>query len=148
MYWVLLGDGFFLKRFKIEVESEISSGVIKILGRKNPNSFYKKAKALFYISGMDGLPNVLLEALLFKLPIIMDKYCPAVEFFNNGSVRITNFNDKFCLQDTIRLIIQDYSQFKKMSEKAYLDYRDRFSVRNVSRQLEGALSAVIKLPYE
>ena len=91
--WIILGEGFFFEEFKREIQGEIDSGVVKMPGRVDPLEYYKEAKALFYISGTDGLPNVLLEAFLCELPVVIDEDCPAVQFELVGRRAIVDFGN-------------------------------------------------------
>lgn len=141
--WVILGDGFFLNRFKEQLENKINFDAVKLLGRKNTSSFYKKALAMFYISGMDGLPNVLLESFYYKLPVIIDVQCPAAEFVQqNYTGIVADFNDVEYLRRLI-MSLKEHSLSRGISERAHEYVIKEFSVENVSKQLEKALSSVV-----
>ena len=43
---------------------------VKILNFRNPKKYYKIAKLFVLTSFFEGLPNVLLEAMNYKLPIV------------------------------------------------------------------------------
>ncbi len=137
--WVILGDGLFMDRFKGELKKKISSNVVKLLGLKNPYSYYRKALAMFYISGTDGLPNVLLESFYYKLPVIIDAQCPAAEFIQqNKNGIIADFNDLQYVKTLIRNLKED-DNLRTISETAHKYVVEQFSVENVSKQLEKAL---------
>lgn len=137
--WVILGDGLFMDKFRMELTEEKAFDAVRLPGWKNPYSFYKKALAMFYISGMDGLPNVLLESFYYKLPVIIDAECPAAEFVqqNNNGI-IVDFTDLKYVRNLIRSLNED-NHFRTISETAHEYVVKQFSVENVSKQLEKAL---------
>jgi glycosyltransferase involved in cell wall biosynthesis len=142
--WIILGDGFFYDSFKQALNDEVDWGTVKLLGRQNPYPFYKSAKALFYISGMDALPNVLLESFLYKLPVVINRDCPAVEFVLNNNGFVINFDDLQAVRDMIRHLKEDREAVSKVAEKAHNYVTKQFSVENVSGQLENALHLALR----
>ncbi len=139
--WIILGDGFFFEKFKQSVRESIDSESIRFMGRQNPNWFYSKARALVYISGMDGLPNVLLEASYFKLPTVINKECDSVEFIVNGyNGIIADFDDRSQVRDILHKIVNDNEYRNAMSDNSYSYLQEHFSVRQVSSQLEKAIN--------
>jgi glycosyltransferase involved in cell wall biosynthesis len=142
--WLILGDGFFFEKFKQSIMESISMESVLLLGRQNPYSFYKKAMALFYISGMDGLPNVLLEASHSRLPIIMNKECDSVEFVVNGyNGIIADFNDRSQITEIINKINTDQEFRNTIGDNAYSYLQANFSLKHVSSQLEEAINSTL-----
>ncbi len=139
--WLILGDGFFFERFKQSIKESIDSGSVRLMGWQNPNSFYKNAKALIYISGMDGLPNVLLEASHFRLPIVINKECDSVEFIVNGyNGIIADFDDCNTIREVLDRIVNDDEYRNTMSNNSYSYLQKHFSIKQVSSQLEKAIN--------
>lgn len=137
--WVILGDGLFMDKFRMGLTEEKGFDAVRLPGWKNPYSFYKKVLAMFYISGTDGLPNVLLESFYYKLPVIIDAECPAAEFVqqNNNGI-IVDFTDLQYVRTLIKSLKED-NHFRTISETAHEYVVEQFSVENVSKQLEKAL---------
>ena len=139
--WIILGDGLFFKKF---VQTYKSHENVKFMGRQNPYPFYKQAKALFYISGMDGLPNVLLEAFYYNVPVIIDKNCPAIEFVRNKeNGLIIDFKDVQHVEYLLQQLERDSKFFKVITENAFNYVSQKFSIENVSAQLEKAIEQII-----
>ena len=58
---------------------------VKILNFRNPKKYYKIAKLFVLTSFFEGLPNVLLEAMNYKLPIVSSNCLSGPnEILNNG----------------------------------------------------------------
>ncbi len=140
MKWIILGDGFFLDKFKQSVCESAGSESVVFTGRRNPTPYYKNAKALLYISGMDGLPNVLLEAWYFRLPVIINKECDSVEFVVDGyNGVVADFGDPAATRDILGEIIRNDELRNTLGGNSYLYLQEHFSVRRVSSQLENAI---------
>ena len=140
--WVILGDGYFFNKF-IQIYNKHKN--VKFLGRQNPYPFYKKAKALFYISGMDGLPNVLLEASLFKLPIVIDKNSPAAEFIKNGyNGLVVNCGNIEKVENVIRDLISSHKLREKLGITAFNHVKKNFSVEKISSDFEKILYKILE----
>lgn len=137
--WLILGDGFFLDKCK-DLSRRYQDHV-KFLGRRNAYIYYKGPVIyMLYISGMDGLPNVLLEASINKLPIIVDRESPAAEFIKDGyNGIVADLNDEGCLLNTMERLVKDEAYRRKLGENANAYVHKNFSLERVSIELEEAL---------
>jgi glycosyltransferase involved in cell wall biosynthesis len=140
LVWVILGDGFFLKRFSSSIREQIDQGTVQLLGSRNPAPFYREAKALFYISGMDGLPNVILEASMQYLPVFMNDDCPAIEFVKHGvNGIVVNFRDPSQVAGALDVVQKDEIEMRRLAASAYTYVTQTFSLSKVSADLLTAL---------
>lgn len=142
--WLILGDGIYFKRFKKEAEEELRAGNVQLLGWRDPYSYYAKAGALLYISGLDGLPNVILEAFSQELPVLMNNDCPASEFISdriNGMlVDIGNPED---IEQALAVVLEDKQLRQRIIENAYSNALSDFSVHAISEQLRETLVKIV-----
>ena len=68
--WII-GEGELKKKLELLIENLKLKDKVKLLGRQNnPYKFLNKADCFVFASNHEGFPNVLLEALACKLPII------------------------------------------------------------------------------
>lgn len=140
--WNILGDGVFLEKFKKEINAD-GLEVVRILGHKDPKPYYKNAAALFYISGLDGLPNVLIEASYCRVPIIMNSGCPAAEFIIDGyNGLIVDFDDSARVEAVLQRLSTDSRYRTELCDNAYKYAEENFSVERVSASLDLALNGV------
>jgi glycosyltransferase involved in cell wall biosynthesis len=144
LQWVILGDGLFLEEFRGMIQQSSKVGGISLQGKKKPYQYYSEAGALFYISGMDGLPNVLLEAAQFKLPIIMNHDCPAAEFIQHGvNGYLLDLSDQKQVAEVVDSIGSHSQRLNELARNAYRDLQEKYSVKKISRDLELALRNVL-----
>ena len=142
--WLILGDGLFFEKFKNHLQEEIHLDWVKPLGHQNPFPYYQKAKALFYFSGMDALPNVILEAFMMKLLVVMNKDCPASEFLQYHNGFLIDTTDPHEIEALLFDIKQGGSKLHEITENAYTYLQQNFSIAAVSGQLEKALRSTIR----
>ncbi|MGL5459100.1 MAG: glycosyltransferase, partial [Cetobacterium sp.] len=72
----IVGDGPYKKELEEKVKKLNLESKIKFLGsKKNPYPILKKSKGLILSSRYEGLPNVILEALVLKKSIVASD-CP------------------------------------------------------------------------
>ncbi|WP_308584383.1 glycosyltransferase [uncultured Leuconostoc sp.] len=68
---LLVGDGPELNKLKLLVHNlKLSNNVVFTGNVKNPYNYILNAQALFLISKVEGFPNVLVEAITLKTPVV------------------------------------------------------------------------------
>jgi glycosyltransferase involved in cell wall biosynthesis len=142
--WIILGDGFFWKRFKGRIGNDLQAECVHLPGKCATSGFYQKALALVYISGMDGLPNVFLEASAARLPIIMNRDSPAHEFIEDGVNGI--LFEKMDIDGLVKIIKSldaDDAFRRKLGTNAYEYVREHYSVEKISADLFHALQDML-----
>ncbi|MDM8536268.1 glycosyltransferase family 4 protein [Desulfobacterales bacterium HSG17] len=141
--WIILGEGTFLEKCKNI--SKPYRKYVRFLGYQPTKPYYNgSAVCMLYISGLDGLPNVLLESFYYKLPVIINQNCPAVEFISDGyNGIIVNSDDSESICSTLEKLFNNDSYRKFLSDNAYQYLYDNFSLSVVSSELENALKKCI-----
>ena len=143
MTWYILGDGYFFQRFKNRLDNCNNKGNIKLEGHRDPSPYLMGGMANFYISGMDGLPNVLIESYNYGIPVVMNHDCPAVEFIKGGKTgKIIDFSDAHIVEETIKSLINDYSEWEKIGSSGREFAQREFSIEKVSTDLYNALKSI------
>ena len=142
--WLILGEGMFRDRFQKGMIPGAKERV-QVLGYRDPRVFYKAAKGLFHISGMDGLPNVILEASRSKVPIVMNAGCPAAEFIIDGVTGVLlDISDERMVADVMTRLAINHGYGQALGEAAFKSVTERFSVERVSEQLLVALESLVR----
>ena len=135
----IAGDGYYKKSFLAEntylkdFRNVDFIGFIPDLWKQ-----YSKADALLYLSYQDGLPNVILEAGIFRLPIFINKNCPAVEFVIKGINGIPlelDGKDLF----TMRQILHDRNRLLEMGKTSQRHIKQNFNQNIIAAQYRYAL---------
>ncbi len=96
---------------------------------------YSKSIAMIYLSRMDALPNTFLEAGLYRLPIIVNSDCPAIEFV------LDEFNGLHLdLRDPEQMdrIMKEFMSFRhnELGENNYHYVTKNFSPKVLAKRLE------------
>lgn len=137
----ILGDG----RHKTQLETlvkelKLENKVIFLGFRKNPYCWMKNANLFVHSSKFEGLPTVLIEALILEVPIIATD-CPTGprEILENGKdgilVKIGDYNK---MSESINYILKNEEIKKQFLENSKKSVR-RFDGRIVIKQLEELL---------
>ena len=102
---------------------------------------YSKSTIFILSSRFEGTPNVLLEAISFKVPcIISDNVKSAFEFLEHNKSCIKFKNENIMeLSNSITLLSRENLIRKKISEKAYKILRKNFSSKKVFKVWEKVL---------
>jgi glycosyltransferase involved in cell wall biosynthesis len=141
--WLVIGDGMFFNSFKKKIKAEGLEGAVELVGRTPAIPYYRRARALLHFSGMDGMPNVILESWRAGVPLIMNGDCPAAEFVRNDeNGMLVGLDD---LQDTKRIVdrtIKDHIIRKRLTKGGRDALDNRFSTENVAAQLLSALQGM------
>lgn len=137
--WLIIGDGFHLEECRAKAEG--FKDRIRLIGRQDAAGYYKgPAQCLLHISGMDGLPNVLLEAWANRVPVVMNADCPAAEFIEDGKDGLlADAGDPVGIGRVIEGLAHDEARRGALAEEGYTHVKDAFSIDKVSADLKGAL---------
>ena len=82
---IIIGSGSQKKLILQKISTLKLNDSVKIIKHNNPFKFYSKAKIFILNSLWEGLPNVLIEAMSYKIPIIStDCLSGPSELLNNG----------------------------------------------------------------
>lgn len=143
--WIILGGGIYFEKCKSMLK--MYKKHIKLLGYQNTYVYYNgPVLFMLYISGMDALPNVLLESFYHKIPVVINHDCPAAEFIldeYNGV--LADFNNTKQIENVIKKMINDSSYRQTLGENAYNYLYKNFSTNVVSEQLMNAFQNGLQL---
>ncbi len=138
----LLGEGPDRKRIEEKIKEKNLEDKILLLGmKKNPYPWINNAELLVHSSKYEGLPTVLIEALILR-KVVISTNCPTgpKEILNNGKYgSLVNIGDYKAMADEI------YDLLNKNSEKRnqYLEYINeaiqRFDSKIIIKQIEKVL---------
>jgi glycosyltransferase involved in cell wall biosynthesis len=118
---IIFGSGSEKNRLlKLVSDLKIEKNVI-FKGYKNPTNFYLKSKIFILNSYFEGMPNVILEAFYYKIPVISSNCLsgPNEILSNNKFGYLVPVNDYKYLAKKIINVLENYHKAKKKSKLAY-----------------------------
>lgn len=121
----IVGKGSEKQKLKKLVNDLKLNKFIEFVNFKNPHSYFKKKGIFILNSFFEGLPNVLIEALQYKIPIISTN-CQSGpnEILKKGKYGfLTKVNDEYDVAKKITYVISNYQTAKN---KANLGYKSLF----------------------
>ncbi len=138
--WRILGDGPWLGA----VREQLSPwDRIRLCGFREAAPWYRGAALFVYPSGLDGLPNAVLEAALHRLPIVVNRGSAAAELVADGETgRLVDFADPAAAV-VVRDLLADGEQRRRLGAAAEAWVRRAFAPETVARELEAALDAMV-----
>ncbi len=140
---LIIGNGIKLKTYRNYINDNNLDKIVKIIPfQKNPIKFLKKSDLFILSSKYEGLPNVLLESVALKIPIISSncKSGPTeILSKNKGGLLFKNNNEK----DLVKKIKYFIKNKKIMSKKANYAFKnlDRFDKK---KNLEEYLKIILQ----
>ena len=97
--------------------------------------FYKRADIFLYCSNLDALPNVLLEAKAFGLPILINRYEPFYDVLQEGTNALY-FDDYIDFAKKFKILIYNNELRNKIIENNIQNIRDNYSVSAIAQKYE------------
>jgi len=141
--WQIIGGGVYLPKV-LTMVSDYQYLFTGQISQAKLMELYGQASFLLYISGQDGLPNVLLEAGLFGLPTVINHDSPAAEYVIHGETGFhINLKDKKQVIAVIGKLLRNREQNRQIGLQARAYLQQNFSVENVSSTLEKALRLLL-----
>ena len=143
MFWLaILGDGPGREELKRQIDSAGLTECVRLTGfRRDAAAWYKSADLFVLPSFLEGMPNVLLEAMACGTPVLStDCRSGPAEILNNGE-----FGDLCEVGSTGALVegIRRFAADDGYGERYILSGRQRvedvFSIRSAAEQLEEIL---------
>lgn len=143
---ILLGDGELKNIINAKLISESVSNIHLLGSVLNPYSYISKSSCLILNSDFEGFGNVIIESLICKTPVIsVDCDYGPREILNmenntykDGNIKHNEYsimfkqNDKVAFFNALRLMIDDFSNFKTGASKWNYQYSDKFEAKNIS----------------
>tara|TARA_Y100000768_G_scaffold386658_1_gene375601 strand:+ start:1085 stop:2176 length:1092 start_codon:yes stop_codon:yes gene_type:complete len=141
---IIIGSGQESEKLKNLSKNLNISNKVKFENFKAPEKYYKISKIFILNSFFEGLPNVLIEALNYKLPIISAN-CESgpKEILSNGKYGfLTKVNNPKHLSKKISFVLKNY---KLSKNKAIIGYKSlkRFDIKSQCFQYENYLKKII-----
>lgn len=141
----LLGEGPDREKIENMIKDEDLQEYIKLLGvKKNPYPWIKNSKLLVHSSRYEGLPTVLIEALILN-KIIISSDCPTGprEILDNGKYgSLVEVGDYDSMAQEILELLQENSK-KKEKYLSNIDKSiERFDKKNIIKQIERILEGI------
>ena len=115
-----------------------------VRGKQKQNA-YINAHLYVFASYHEGMPNSVLEAMAFGLPVITTRVGGIPDFFENGKMGL--FLDNRApehIAEKIRYLLERPDLMKKISEYNYHYAKTHFYASQVARRFESIVEAVIK----
>ncbi len=129
----VVGDGPYLNKLKEIAAIEGIRGIVHFNGQKTKlelPAFYSEADIFIFPSRKEGMPNVVLEAMAYGLPIVMTP-CEGSEELIHGNGFVCNTNE---FKDRIIQLCQDTKLRHIMGEKSRELIMNCFSWTNTAKQ--------------
>lgn len=141
----LLGEGPDREKIENMIKDEDLQEYIKLLGvKRNPYPWIKNSKLLVHSSRYEGLPTVLIEALILN-KIIVSSDCPTGprEILDNGKYgSLVEVGDYDSMAQEILELLQENSK-KKEKYLSNIDKSiERFDKKNIIKQIERVLDSL------
>lgn len=141
----LLGDGPDKEKIENMIKNEDLQEYIKLLGvKRNPYPWIKNSKLLVHSSRYEGLPTVLIEALILN-KIVISSNCPTGprEILDNGKYgSLVEVGDCNSMAQEILELLQENS-IKKEKYLSNIDESvERFDKKNIIKQIERILEGI------
>lgn len=146
----ICGDGFELEYLKKEINEEKISDVnfFGFVENQQKIRAYETAHIFIFPSYSEGMPNAVLEAMGFGLPIITTPVGGVRDFFESGKngyfVEIKNIFD---IEDKIMQLICNTSNMLTMSLNNFEKANQLFRSDIVAKRIEAIFEKVIKTNY-
>jgi glycosyltransferase involved in cell wall biosynthesis len=143
----ICGDGFELDRIKSLVENEKIKGVTIegfISGKKKKEAF-EKSHMFIFPSHSEGMPNAVLEAMGFGLPVITTAVGGLNDFFIDGKHGAYILkNDANDLLEKLVNLIERPEMLKEISLTNHSLANERFRSDVVAKRMERKFEEVLK----
>ncbi|BBM87495.1 glycosyltransferase family 4 protein [Candidatus Uabimicrobium amorphum] len=107
--------------------------------QKNLESFFSKASVFYMCSRLDPCPNVVIEAMYYKTPIVLfDKGCGCVDFFTSvpQGAKIVPFLDVSIAAQEIHSLLQDPKLCQNIGEANREYVIENLNFRNYVQNLK------------
>lgn len=135
--WWILGDGAHLEALRRRLAG--CGTRIRCGGFRDPAPYYRAARLFVYFSGLDGLPNAVLEAALHRLPIVVDRGSAAAELIADGETGAIVDLDDAAAAAALRRLAADAGERNRLGRNAEAWVRNGFAPEKVASDLEAAL---------
>jgi glycosyltransferase involved in cell wall biosynthesis len=142
---LIAGDGHYANELAKEVESLGLNGKVKLLGNRNDVPYLMKAADCFaFPSHYEGLPGVLIEGMLSKLPIAASRISENLECVNDDCAYLFETGSVKGIASTLKRICDNRNESIDKAEIAYWLACEKFDIVNIATQYEDAYGDLVK----
>lgn len=143
VHLTIVGDGPYRQNLEELTDSLNIRDNVTFVGQKNKDElpgYYTAGDIFVFPSHKEGMPNVVLEAMSYGLPIIMTPCEGSAELIhdNGYAVSVSDFNNR------IRELISDNDKLSRMSLESKRMIAEDFNWSNVALKYEKLLESVKK----
>lgn len=142
----IYGDGFELDNVRNKIAQEKIKAIEThgfVSGEKKINAF-KEAHIFIFPSYSEGMPNAVLEAMGFGLPVITTPVGGLVDLFVHGAHgKIINVKDSHDIIKSIQSLILDYDDMLKIGLNNYKLANELFMSDKVAKRIEAIFNNVL-----
>lgn len=142
---VICGSGSQDTECKHIIEQEGLDDRVFMLGNLRSHEVYslmRVANAFVLMSHFEGFPNVLIEAMLNKCPIVVSDIGPHREFLSNESAVFADKDDSKDIAETIMQVVNDPSGASERVEKAYAEAM-KYSIEGMVGQYSALYESLV-----
>lgn len=134
---LLLGDGEERENLqRLSRELQIDRVTVFQRYRENPFPYIKQADCFILLSENEGIPNALIEAMAFRLPVITAPSGGINEIITDGENGfIVKRNDENLLINRLRQLKKDPSLRRRLGGNAYLTVNKQFNTGRMAEQI-------------
>lgn len=117
---VIVGDGPEMAALRTYAAERDLNGLVRFEGyQSGPNAYYRKADLFVLPSLSEGIPNVLLEAAMFGVPIVSTNVGGIPEMFRNGEeALLVEANEVEALTASIERSLDDVNLRQRLAASA------------------------------
>ena len=136
---LIAGDGHYAKELSAEIERLGLQDKVKMIGNRKDVPFLMKAADCFaFPSHYEGLPGVLIEAMLSRLPIAASRIPENLECVNADCAYLFDARDKAGIVTALNGIFINREQAVEKAKVAYDIACAKFDIVNIVNQYEDA----------
>ncbi len=139
----LLGEGPHRGLLEQQLRDLRLTDVVQLTGfQDHAAAWYRSADVFVLPSLMEGMPNVLLEAMACGTPVVSSNcHSGPAEILDGGKLgELVAVNDSSSLRDGILRVIRRSSEAKNRAEKAMSQVQSEWSIQAAARRLEQILT--------
>lgn len=146
VYFFLAGQGRLEKELKRLIRKNHLEKRFFLIGFQEDISSLLRAADVFVIPSLyEGMPNSVLEAMSYKLPVVASNVNGVSELIKNGENGFSiDSGDVSQLIEKLNFLISDESKRIELGEKGHSFVRENFSIDRMVREFDGFLTGQIK----
>ena len=143
----ILGEGSHRELLQSQIDARKLTKHVLLPGfQENAAAWYRTADVFVLPSLMEGMPNVLLEAMCCSTPVVSSNcHSGPAEILNNGQLgELVTVNDASALADGIERVLNDPEASRLRAAQALQTVESRWSIQSAARKLEAVLAQAVK----